>query len=254
MNIAQIHADLLYFLFGFSLIFFIASFFYTTPYGRFKTKAGKFDFPPLLGWLLLESPCLFAGALTFIFSGGNNKALVPLIFICIWQAHYFYRSVIFPLRVSKGSKAVSLSGISFGIVFNSINGFLNGYAFSHTQHLTNIEWLFSPNFIIGISLMVIGLSINIYSDNVLKNLRKPGESGYKIPYGGMYKWISVPNYFGEIIEWTGLALAASTPAALAFLCFTIANLFPRALAHHKWYLATFKDYPKDRKAIIPFIL
>lgn len=254
MELAQIYEYLLYFLFGFSAITFIASFFYTTPYGKFKTSTGKFDLPPLPGWLLLESPCLFAAAITFFYSGGNSQALVPLIFICIWQTHYFYRAVIFPLRVSKGSKPVALSGASFGIVFNSINGFLNGYAFAHAEHLLSPDWLSSPFFIAGIMLMIIGVSINIHADNVLKNLRAPGETGYKIPKGGLYRWISVPNYFGEIIEWAGLALASCTPAALSFLLFTIANLFPRALAHHKWYRKNFDDYPKERKAIIPFIL
>lgn len=102
--------------------------------------------------------------------------------------------------------------------------------------------------------MALGLAININSDTILRNLRKPGESGYKVPQGGLYRWISVPNYFGEIIEWIGLCIAAMTPAALAFALFSIANLLPRALAHHQWYKKTFDDYPKDRKAIIPFIL
>lgn len=254
MTLDQFYHYLLYFMFGFSALTFIASFFYTTPYGRFKTEKSKVEFPPVIGWLLLESPCLFAASLTFFLAGGNNTALVPLIFICIWQTHYFYRSVIFPLRVSKGSKPVALSGIAFGVVFNSINGFLNGYAFAHAPHLLDVAWLASPYFIVGILLMVIGVSINIHADAVLRNLRKPGETGYKIPRGGLYWFISVPNYFGEIIEWAGLALAACTPAALSFLLFTIANLFPRALAHHRWYKETFADYPKERKAIIPFVL
>lgn len=147
-----------------------------------------------------------------------------------------------------------IGAVGFGVVFNMINGFLNGYAFTHSEHLLDTAWLTSPWFIIGICLMIIGLTINIISDNILKNLRKPGEHGYKIPHGGLYKWISVPNYFGEIIEWAGLAIAACTPASLAFLVFTIANLLPRALAHHRWYNKHFADYPKDRKAIIPFVL
>lgn len=255
MSLAEIHQDLLYFLLGFSAITFISSFFFTTPYGRHKEKKSLVEFPPLSGWILLESPCLFAAALTFYFSGGNNTALVPLIFICIWQTHYFYRSFLFPiLVVNKNSKRVGLSGIAFGIVFNSLNGFLNGYAFAHAEHLTDPSWLTSPFFIVGIALMVIGVSINIQSDRILKNLRGPGDTGYKIPRGGLYRYISVPNYFGEIIEWTGLAIAACTPASLAFLLFTIANLFPRALARHKWYQEKFEDYPKERKAIIPFVL
>jgi hypothetical protein len=36
--------------------------------------------------------------------------------------------------------------------------------------------------------------------------------------------------------------------------FMIANLLPRAIAHHRWYANNFPDYPKERKAIIPFIL
>lgn len=254
MTIEQTYDYLLYFMFGFSAVSFVASFFYTTPYGRFKTSSGRFDLPPLPGWLLLESPCLFAAAITFFFSGGNTGALVPLIFICIWQTHYFYRSVIFPLRVSRGSKPVALSGIAFGVVFNSLNGFLNGYAFAHAEHLLDSGWLATPYFIVGIALMAVGLGINIHADTILRNLRKPGESGYKIPHGGLYRWISVPNYFGEIIEWGGLALASCTPAALAFWLFTIANLFPRALAHHRWYRETFADYPAERKAIVPFVI
>ena len=150
MTLAELHQDLLYFLFGFSAITFVSSFFFTTPYGRHKDKKAMVEFPPLLGWILLESPCLFAAALTFYFAGGNNSALVPLIFICIWQTHYFYQSVLFPLWViNPNSKPVALSGILFGIVFNSLNGFLNGYAFAHAEHLTDTNWLSSPFFIIG---------------------------------------------------------------------------------------------------------
>jgi len=39
-----------------------------------------------------------------------------------------------------------------------------------------------------------------------------------------------------------------------FLIWVIANLFPRALSHHKWYKEKFSDYPKNRKAIIPGII
>ena len=32
-------------------------------------------------------------------------------------------------------------------------------------------------------------------DAVLRRLRQPGESGYQIPRGGLYRFISCPNYF-----------------------------------------------------------
>ena len=100
---------------------------------------------------------------------------------------------------------------------------------------------------------MIGAGINIHSDQILLSLRKPGETGYKIPKGGMFKWISCPNLFGEILEWSGFAILCWNLPALGFAVWTAANLIPRALSHHKWYLEKFSDYPKERKAVIPGI-
>jgi protein-S-isoprenylcysteine O-methyltransferase Ste14 len=99
-----------------------------------------------------------------------------------------------------------------------------------------------------------GYFINRRSDTILRNLRKPGETGYKIPQGGMFRWISAPNYFGELTIWTGWAIATWSLAGLSFAVFTAANLVPRALTNHKWYLDKFPDYPAKRRAIIPYIL
>jgi hypothetical protein len=57
-----------------------------------------------------------------------------------------------------------------------------------------------------------------------------------------------------MVEWGGFALMAWSLPALSFAIWTIANLLPRALQHHKWYQQTFSDYPAERKAVIPFIL
>ena len=58
---------------------------------------------------------------------------------------------------------------------------------------------------------------------------------------------------GEILEWVGFAIMTWCLPGLIFAIWTMANLIPRASAHHKWYRNEFGDYPKDRKAIIPFI-
>jgi hypothetical protein len=71
--------------------------------------------------------------------------------------------------------------------------------------------------------------------------------------GGAFRWVSAANYFGELVEWTGFAIAAMTPAAWAFAVFTAANLVPRAWSHHRWYRATFPEYPAARRSIIPYI-
>jgi protein-S-isoprenylcysteine O-methyltransferase Ste14 len=95
--------------------------------------------------------------------------------------------------------------------------------------------------------------LNKQADRTLRKLRGPGETGYKIPRGGAYTWVSCPNYLGEIVEWLGWALATWSPAGLAFAAYTAANLVPRALANHRWYRERFPDYPAERRAVIPYL-
>ena len=97
--------------------------------------------------------------------------------------------------------------------------------------------------------------INIQSDTILKNLRRDGETGYKIPYGGMFRFVSSPNYLGEIIEWIGFAMIAQTPASTWFALFSVTFLGWRAIKTHQWYCDKFKsDYPQDRAAVLPGLL
>lgn len=77
---------------------------------------------------------------------------------------------------------------------------------------------------------------------------------YGVPCGGMFRYVSCANYFGEVAEWAGYALAARTLAGTAFALATAANLIPRALAHHAWYRSHLPGYPPGRRAVIPFLL
>lgn len=138
--------------------------------------------------------------------------------------------------------------------FNVINGFINGYYLGNIGGNYTNDFFSSPAFIIGLLVFLVGAAINIKSDNILLSLRKPGETGYKIPEGFLFKYISCPNLFGEITEWCGFALLTFNIAGFAFAIWTIANLTPRAIHHHQWYLEKFADYPKNRKALIPFVL
>jgi hypothetical protein len=143
------------------------------------------------------------------------------------------------------------------IGFNVVNGFLNGL---YLGSICEVEkygsaWLTDDRFMFGLIIFGLGMLVNIQSDNILLALRKPGDSSYKIPYGGLFKYISCPNLFGEIVEWTGFALMLWSAPALSFAIWTVSNLLPRAVAHHHWYLDKFgKDYPKERRAVFPFIL
>ena len=72
--------------------------------------------------------------------------------------------------------------------------------------------------------------------------------------GGMFEYVSGANFFGEMVEWAGFAVACWSLPALAFALFTWSNIGPRAVQHHRNYLEKFRgEYPANRKAVIPFV-
>lgn len=236
---------------GLALIIFVALNFITAPYGR-HTKAG---WGPLidnkLGWFLMEFFALLV-LFYFVLTGILQQSLVNWIIIGLFTLHYLHRSIIFPLRIKTKGKKMPASIVGMGLMFNLVNGFLIGYYLGNFKTYSN-NWLLSPQFITGTLIFIIGTAINLQSDNILIALRKPGETDYKIPQGGLFTWISCPNLFGEVIEWLGFAILSWNLPGFAFFIWTFANLIPRAVAHHRWYLSRFPDYPKERKAVIPLL-
>jgi hypothetical protein len=242
----------LFFILGMSILIFPLLFFIPAPYGRHQRKG----FGPVMnnkvGWFIMESTAVWAFAL-FYFLGENALNPVPLIFLVMWESHYIHRGLIYPFQL-RGHKTQPVLLVGSAIFFNLLNTYVNASFITNFSDKYSMEWILDPRMIIGVLLFAFGYFINRKGDSLLCKLRKPGESGYQIPRGWLFEWISCPNYLGEIIQWTGWAVAVWSLPGLAFAFFTLANLMPRAWTNHKWYLSTFPDYPQKRKALIPGIL
>ncbi|MCB0522048.1 MAG: DUF1295 domain-containing protein [Lewinellaceae bacterium] len=225
----------------------------TAPYGRHASNRWGRQLPYRLGWIIMEvvSPLTFA---YFFVSGENEKTGPMWLFFGLWMAHYANRAIRYPLRAKMDGKSVPMVIVGSAIFFNLVNGFLNGYWLGSLAAPYPAAWFGTPQFIFGILLFFAGAFINIQSDNILLKLRKPGETGYKIPQGGLFRFVSCPNHFGEIVEWAGFAILCWNLPAVSFAIWTAANLVPRALSHHRWYREKFDHYPKGRKAVFPFVL
>lgn len=231
---------------------FLFLFFITAPYGRHQRPGWGPAINAKAGWVLMEFPAVAAMALFFFL--GNYRNPMSAVFVGLWLFHYLYRAFVFPALLGPGAKSIPLVIAGSGFVFNAINGYLNGrYLFSLSPS-KDLSWLGNPRFILGGALFFTGFFIHVWSDKILRNLRKPGDTGYKMPSGGLYRWISCPNYFGEMLQWCGWAVATWSAPGFAFFIWTSANLLPRAISHHKWYRQTFAEYPPKRKALIPFVL
>lgn len=232
---------------------FVALFFFTAPYGRHARRGWGPLLPNWLGWMLMEAVSPIS-MLVLFFIGDAPKTAATWTFLLMWEAHYVQRSFIYPFLLRDGKKKMPLAIPLMAAGFNLGNAYLNGrYLFHFSEDRYAVEWLLDPRFLVGTCLFVGGFVINRWADNVLRNLRKPGETGYKIPYGGLYRYISCPNYFGEILEWFGWAIATWSLSGLTFAIWSVANLVPRAWSHHKWYFEEFREYPQGRKALIPGI-
>jgi steroid 5-alpha reductase family enzyme len=236
-----------------ALVIIVALFFIRAPYGRYKRTNRGLSLTPRIGWVLMELPSVIGFAWIY-FQGGSAYQLVTLMLFCMWELHYVQRTFIYTLLMRSSATPIPLSVVVMGWIFNVTNASLNAIALTHLSPRYPDLWFIDPRFLIGVVIFLTGFVINLHSDHILRNLRKRGDTGYKIPYGGLFRWITCPNYFGEIVVWCGWAISSWSLAGAAFALFTFANLVPRAWAHHKWYYTNFSDYPKNRKAVIPGIL
>lgn len=225
----------------------------TAPYGRHQRGGFGPGVSPRWAWVIMENPTIVFFSI-FFFLGPRALEPVPLLFFALWMFHYVDRTLIYPLRIRPSGRPTPWLVALWGFGFQLMNVYVNGTWISSEVAGYELSWLADPRFVAGAALFVAGWFINRWADKVLRNLRKPGETGYKIPKGGLYERISCPNYFGELLIWCGWALATYSLAGLSFALFTAANLIPRAVSHHRWYQEKFPDYPEQRRAVLPFLL
>lgn len=242
------------------LVFLTLQFGTKAAYGRHQGSETAWwwgpKIPTRLGWVVMEAPSSLTFAI-FFFMGDRATEVAPLLLFALWQLHYFHRSFIYPFqrKLKPGDTMpllVPLTGAATNIGISFINASILTWASIRADY--DLSWLSDPRFISGLALFLLGYHINRKADAMLAALRKPGETGYKIPRGWLYEKISCPNYFGEYVIWIGWALATWSWAGVVFVLWTLANLMPRALANHAWYHEKFEDYPQARKAVIPGII
>jgi len=236
-----------------AVVICISLFFVNAPYGRHSRRGWGHNIDPKWGWFIMETPALLFPILFFL-SSSRSQDITAILFLLMWEIHYVQRTIVFPLVMKKSPSRMPLLVMFMALFFNMSNGYLNGRFLFSLSEPYGSQWLSNPRFIIGATFFISGYIINIHSDSILRGLRKKSETDYKIPHGGFFRFISSPNYFGEILEWTGWAIATWSLPGTAFALWTVANLAPRAFANHRWYLKKFSEYPSQRKALIPYIL
>ena len=238
-----------------AVIVFVSLFFVDAGYGKFYNPKWGPSVDNRLGWVLMEAPVFFAMLLLWWFSGRRADP-VRLVFLLFFELHYFHRSFIFPLKI-RGRSRMPLSIILMGVLFNTLNALMQGgwIFYLSPAGAYPVSWLGSLPFVLGTFLFFYGMFINIQSDGIIRNLRQPGDTRLYLPKGGMFRFVTSANYFGEFLEWVGFAVLTWSLSGAVFALWTFANLAPRAARIYDMYQREFPDELDTEKVkrILPYI-
>ncbi|MBO5708733.1 MAG: DUF1295 domain-containing protein [Bacteroidales bacterium] len=244
-----------------AVIVFVALFYFKAGYGYLSTSKWGPKISNKAAWVIMEAPAfifLLYQTISFAASGvetGNSRTVL-YIMAGLFLLHYFQRSFIFPFLM-RGKSKMPIAIMLMGLTFNTLNAYLiGGWLYGQAPAgMYGTHWLWSPQFIIGAVIFFTGMAINLHSDHIIRNLRKPGDTKHYIPRKGLYKYVTSANYFGEFTEWVGYAILTWSPAGLLFAAWTFANLAPRAKSLTAKYEEEFGEEYKSlkKKHIIPFI-
>ena len=224
-------------------------------YGKFYGPKWGPSLDNRLGWVLMEAPVFVAMLLLWWFSDRRADG-VRLVFLLLFELHYFHRSFIFPLQI-RGRSRMPVSIVLMGVLFNTLNALMQGgwiFYFSPAEAYP-AGWLTSLPFLAGTLLFFAGMAVNIHSDSVIRHLRKPGDTAHYLPKAGMFRYVTSANYFGEFVEWVGFAILTWSWSGAVFALWTFANLAPRAARISELYSREFPDELDTRRTrrILPFI-
>ena len=91
--------------------------------------------------------------------------------------------------------------VLMGMVFNTLNALMQGgWIFYVSPADYYAGWFSQPFIYAGGALFLAGMAVNIHSDSIIRRLRRPGDTRHYIPRGGMFRYVSSANYFGDLVK------------------------------------------------------
>ncbi|XVF40997.1 hypothetical protein PTKIN_Ptkin01aG0245100 [Pterospermum kingtungense] len=203
--------------------------------------------PSRVGMFFLYAPAFLAGLASFwLFSNGDLRFLFLKSAVTI----HFFKRILEVLFLHKYSGEMAVDSM----IIILLSYFTLSASMIYTQFLT--EGLQEPLIdlkYLGIMVFLVGISGNFYHHYLLSELRAKDGKDYKMPKGGLFEFVICPHYLFEILGFLGISLISQT---FFSLCVTLGSAFylmGRSHVTRKWYLSKFEDFPKEVKALIPYV-
>lgn len=121
--------------------------------------------------------------------------------------------------------------------------------------------------LLGVSVFMVGIIGNFYHHYLLAKLRSSSEQktsdakcviatkAYVAPKGGLFSYVAAPHYLFELVGWAGIAIVSNHLNVYLALAGMASYLAGRSLAQNDFNRKQFekKDWPRDRKNLVPFV-
>jgi very-long-chain enoyl-CoA reductase len=180
---------------------------------------------------------------------------VQLSALVAWTFHYAKREVetLFVHRFSHAT--MPIANIFKNCTYYWGFAAFVSYFINHPLYTPPSEDLAYTGMVMFYFMEVGNLSCHL----ALRALRPAGTRLRAIPTGGLFNYVTCPNYTYEILAWVGFNLMTCTVAGFLFMCAGAFQMFIWAAGKHRNYKVEFngkdgKDcYPINRKIIVPFI-
>ena len=103
-----------------AIITFIYLFFQSAPYGRHVKEGWGFSISARLGWIVMESPCVFL-MIAYALIVKDQLEAIHIIFLTLWLTHYIHRSFIYPFAIDLTNPKMPISIAASAFFFNIVN-------------------------------------------------------------------------------------------------------------------------------------
>ena len=176
-----------------AVVVFVSLFFVDAGYGRFYAPKWGPAIDNRLGWMLMEAPVFVAMLLLWWLSDRREDG-IRLVFLLLFELHYFHRAFVFPWLM-RGRSKMPLSIIGTAVLFNTLNAYMQGGWLFYVSPVDyySADWLTSLPFLSGTALFLFGMMDGLCHPHLVGvrgrfcplDLRQPGAAG-----GAHLQWVS----------------------------------------------------------------
>ena len=234
------------------------------------TKKTSSSSPPAtwsskLAMFVIYFPALVASTILLVLGSSGNELLLfsapaPSVasYCCII---HFLKRVLETLFLHKYSGRTDVGTPTMISIYYTLTATLVAYGAGMGAPLTTglFDGTYDIRDMLGVTVFLIGIIGNFYHHFLLAKLRSGKQAksvaAYVAPKGGLFNYVAAPHYFFELLGWAGIAVASNQLNVYLVMAGMTSYLAGRSVAQNDWNRARFKekDWPKDRKNLVPFI-